>query len=503
MPPKRKSYFADYKLQVVNYAAENGNRAAERKFGVSEKLVRDWRKAELTLCAMKKTKKANRGLKARWPQLEERLLNWVREERAAGRGLSTVQLRFQAQEVAKEMNIKDFAGGPSWCYRFMQRNRVSMKAQTTMSQILPADFQAPNMTTTAMEMEPNEIWENIEEVRIGEHSDEEQQECRMCSLRLKEIMHLQEENRKLKQELSKKSLDEDFFKNSDSKVKYYTGLPSFALLMGVLMQIHPSLPKTNEKISHFQMLLLTLMQLRLNLPLDHVAHLFDISRTTISALFNNTINVLHAQLSPLVLWPERHSIHAGMPHQYVEIFGDHVTIIIDCFELFIEKTQNQHSKAETCPSDKSRNTMKYLIGITPQGSVSFISKGWGGRSSDKRIVENSGFLQKLSPGDIVLADRGFDIEESVAQMGATLKIPASSRGCGQTDAKHLEETRKLAQVRSHVKRVIGCICSKYTMLKDTIRLGLVIPCEGEDMTLLDKIVAVSCALTNMCPSVVY
>ena len=50
---------------VVKYAAENSNRAAERKFGVSEKLVRDWRKAEVTLTAMKKTKKACLSTRAR------------------------------------------------------------------------------------------------------------------------------------------------------------------------------------------------------------------------------------------------------------------------------------------------------------------------------------------------------------------------------------------------------------------------------------------------------
>ena len=137
MPPKRKSYTAQFKLQIIKYAAENGNRATERKFGVSEKLVRDWRKAEETLIAMKKTKKANRGLKARWPELEERVHRWVIEQRAAGRGLSTVQLRLHAQVVAKEMNITDFAGGPSWCYRFMQRNHLSIRARTMVCQKLP------------------------------------------------------------------------------------------------------------------------------------------------------------------------------------------------------------------------------------------------------------------------------------------------------------------------------------------------------------------------------
>lgn len=56
MPPKRKSCTADFKLQIIKFAAENSFRAAERKFGVSEKLVRDWSKAEATLHPMKENK---------------------------------------------------------------------------------------------------------------------------------------------------------------------------------------------------------------------------------------------------------------------------------------------------------------------------------------------------------------------------------------------------------------------------------------------------------------
>lgn len=343
---------------------------------------------------------------------------------------------------------------------------------------------------------------NMEPDQISKHNDEEQQECRMCLLRLKEIAHLQEENRKLKEELSQKNWDESFLKDNDPKVKFYTGLPSFALFMGVLMQICPSLPNTDGKISHYQMLLLTFMRLRLNLPLDHVAHLFGISRTTTSTLFYSTVNVLYAHLNPLVHWPMRHCTQATMPNHYVKMFGEHVPLIIDCFELFIDGPQKLRAKAKTNPSYKSIHTMKYLIGVTPQGTISFISKGWGGRSSDKRIAENCGFLQKLSPGDIVLADHELDIKESVALMGATLKITALTRGNGQLYAKEVEEIRKLAHVRAHIERVIGHVRSKYSILNDTIRLGSVVPCEGEDVTLLDKIVAVSCALTNLCPSVV-
>ncbi|XP_071390884.1 growth hormone secretagogue receptor type 1-like [Centroberyx affinis] len=64
-------------------------------------------------------------------------------------------------------------------------------------------------------------------------------------------------------------------------------------------------------------------------------------------------------------------------------------------------------------SYKHHNTAKYLIAITPQGVISFVSKGWGGRTSDKHITENCGFIKKLSPGDVVLADRGFNVRESL------------------------------------------------------------------------------------------
>ena len=59
------------------------------------------------------------------------------------------------------------------------------------------------------------------------------------------------------------------------------------------------------------------------------------------------------------------------------------------------------------------------------GIISFTSNGWGGRVSDKYIVELSGFKQ-ASPGDVILADRGFHIHvsDSVTLKGATLDLPA-------------------------------------------------------------------------------
>lgn len=113
------------------------------------------------------------------------------------------------------------------------------------------------------------------------------------------------------------------------------------------------------------------------------------------------------------------------------------------------------AKSATWSQYKHSNTVKVFIAITPQGVTSFISPTWGGRVSDKHLTICSGFLKKLLPGDILLADQGFDISEDVAGMQASLKIQAFTKGCLQLEPKDIEETKKLANLRIHVERVIG------------------------------------------------
>ena len=68
--------------------------------------------------------------------------------------------------------------------------------------------------------------------------------------------------------------------------------------------------------------------------------------------------------------------------------------------------------------------MKYLVGITPNGgAICYVSDCYGGRASDKFIVEDSGFLRKLTLGDQIMADRGFKIHDILAFWQCSLVIP--------------------------------------------------------------------------------
>lgn len=107
---------------------------------------------------------------------------------------------------------------------------------------------------------------------------------------------------------------------------------------------------------------------------------------------------------------------------------------------------------------------------------------------------------QLFLGDVILADRGFLIQDYLKLFKAELQIPAFTKGKKQLHPLELEATRSIAHVRIHVERIIGSIRQKYRILSDDVPISLLIT--GDDDPILDKIVTVCCALINMCPPIV-
>jgi hypothetical protein len=61
-------------------------------------------------------------------------------------------------------------------------------------------------------------------------------------------------------------------------------------------------------------------------------------------------------------------------------------VIIDCFEVPIERYKNLLARSSTYSYYKGKNTIKYMIGISPSGAITNISQGYGGRSTDVKIT---------------------------------------------------------------------------------------------------------------------
>lgn len=129
-------------------------------------------------------------------------------------------------------------------------------------------------------------------------------------------------------------------------------------------------------------------------------------------------------------------------------------VIIECTEILCERACNLTLRALTWSNFKHHNTLKILVGITPSGAISFVSKVFGGRASDKLITQQSGSLDLLQYGDLVLADRGFLIQEDLGSRGARLAIPSFTKGKKQLSMRQVEMSRRLERVRIHVERMM-------------------------------------------------
>ena len=298
---------------------------------------------------------------------------------------------------------------------------------------------------------------------------------------------------------------EDYFKDSDDKTRFYTGLPDFHLLAKTFEFVSPYVTRRTKTLSLFQEFVMVLIKLRLNVPNLDLAYRFEVSLSTVSRVFKAWMEVLDVRLSPLISWPEREELWRTMPRCFQYTFGKATTIIIDCFEIYIDRPSNLLARAQTYSHYKSHNTVKVLIGITPQGSVCFVSKAWGGRTSDKYLTEHCGMLKNLRPGDLVMADRGFTIEENLSLYQAKLAIPAFTKGKSQLDPVSVEKTRGIANVRIHVERVIGLLRQKYTVLQSILPIDYLL-CSDKERNrccpMVDRLIRVCCALINLCPSVV-
>lgn len=147
---KVKSYSLEFKKQVVECAVNNSNREAARKFSVDERRIREWRENIENIKARASEKGGSKrrrldggGRKLTNAELEEELLEWITERRAAmlrvSRKLIMKKAKIMHDESTDDPAIKDsFVASRGWLEKFMKRNGLSLRRRTTIAQKNPS-----------------------------------------------------------------------------------------------------------------------------------------------------------------------------------------------------------------------------------------------------------------------------------------------------------------------------------------------------------------------------
>ena len=86
-------------------------------------------------------------------------------------------------------------------------------------------------------------------------------------------------------------------------------------------------------------------------------------------------------------------------------------VTLDCAELLIDLSKSLDNEAYTWSDYKHHNTIKFLVDVSPNGFIRFLSDCYVGRAYDKCITKDSGFYVLLERSNQVMAGRDFQIKE--------------------------------------------------------------------------------------------
>ena len=164
----------------------------------------------------------------------------------------------------------------------------------------------------------------------------------------------------------------------------------------------PKKPIGNRSLSPDAERLLTLMKLRHNFPELDLAQRFSVSQSTVSRIFSTWVLCLYHTYKEINIWPSRALIDKYMPKEFKENFPS-TRVIIDAAEFLLEKLSNPDVQSATWSNYKNWNTLKLLVGVSPNGVVTFLFPEFLTRSSHRGLI----FCHCWNL-ESIRADQGFD-----------------------------------------------------------------------------------------------
>ena len=172
-----------------------------------------------------------------------------------------------------------------------------------------------------------------------------------------------------------------------------------------------------------------------------------------------------------------------MPKNFKNNFKECVCFIVCSEIIFTIRPKNLTATAQTWSNYKLNNTLKYSIGITPAGAISFFYL-WDVEAGCwiNRLLKNQVFSLKF-PREIVYWQPRILI----------LKISGFMKGKKQLAGVEKDTSRQISIVWIYVEHVIGRI-KKIRLLQTTLPLTKI--------NLLDDIKVIVCGLVNMSNSLV-
>ncbi|XP_040073250.3 uncharacterized protein LOC115319271 [Ixodes scapularis] len=183
-----------------------------------------------------------------------------------------------------------------------------------------------------------------------------------------------------------------------------------------------------------------------------IARNFNISEGQVSKVFSTWNNFLQQEVRALTPFPTVLENQENLPDAFHRF--PNTRVVLDGTEVRTQKPSSLLAQRQTFSLYKHYNTYKAVVGSTPKGYISYVSELRGGSTSDRVIVEESGLMEQLEPGDAIMVDKGFKFND--LPLGVQVHIPSFRKpNEPQMSENDVAHTRHVASARVVIERVIG------------------------------------------------
>lgn len=276
--------------------------------------------------------------------------------------------------------------------------------------------------------------------------------------------------------------------DSDKKLNTFTGLNSFKQLEVIehlVRNVYEE--KRVRRLLLRERVVLTFMKMKNDLSYVVLSLLFGgVSSNAVKQIFYEMLNILSTVLKPAIRFLNMSTISKYRPIIFQKF--PNVRIILDCTEIPVSKPKCLCCRVKTYSHYKTTQTIKFMVGISPSGLITFVSKAYGGRASDKAIFEQSGILNKLNRGEAVMVDKGFLIDDACATHGVSVIRPPFLRKKKQLSAEEVALNRCISKARVHIERANQRL-KIFKILRNRLNWPLV--------RKIDQIFTIICAVVNI------
>lgn len=187
--------------------------------------------------------------------------------------------------------------------------------------------------------------------------------------------------------------------DSKQKLIIMTGIHSFKKFYEIIDLHKTFFPEIRmQRLNLKECIIMVFLKLKQGLSFAILSILFSyLTSETCRLLYNTMIPQLAQIFKALVYWPSRQEISSNTPYCFNKFTN--VRVLHDCTEVPLQRPTCLTCRIKCYSNYKSTYSLKFLIGISPAGLITYINKPYGGRFSDKAIFEQSDLVELMQAPD--------------------------------------------------------------------------------------------------------